>query len=102
LFHPIDGQKNRRIHRVENLIPLPYKITQDTKEMPLRMRAQIELGLFNQEHEAANVRDEQTLHAHDELESPINDQPMILNKKQNKELDNINNPDTRYQHNKSP
>ena len=45
--------------------------------MPLRMRAEVELGLLDQEHEAAQVGCEQTLHPHDELESAVGGSPVM-------------------------
>jgi len=65
------------VRRVEDLIPLPGKTAQQAEKMSLRMRAEIELGLLDQEDEAAEVGREQALHPHHELESAVGRRPVM-------------------------
>jgi len=45
--------------------------------MSLRVRAEVELGLFDQQHEASQVGREQALHPHHELEPAVRFRPMV-------------------------
>ena len=78
ILDPVDTEKHRRMCRVEDLVATLRKHAQQTEQMPLRMGAQIQLGLLDQQHEAPQVRGQQALHAHDELEAAVGPRPVVL------------------------
>src|SRR5205823_10019736 len=89
LFHPVDGEEDRGMRGVEDLVPLPGKAAQDTEEMPLCVRAEIELGLLDQEHEAAQVGCEEPLHPHYELKPAVSRGPVMRSKWRCEELGDV-------------
>ena len=65
------------MRRVEDLIPAPCQLPQQAEEVPLGVRAEVELGLLDQQHEAAEVGGEETLHPHHELEPAVGCRPVM-------------------------
>src|SRR5947207_5471449 len=63
--------------------------------MPLRVRAQVELRLLDQEHEALQVRGDETLHAHHELEAAVGGGPVLLGERRPQELRDLGGPGAR-------
>ena len=78
LLELVDAEEDRRVRRVEDLVPLLRERAQDAVEVPLRMRAEVELRLLDQEHEVAEVRGEQALHARHEREAAVRRGPVVI------------------------
>src|SRR5581483_8524253 len=66
LLHPVDAEEDGRVRRVEDLVAALPEHPDHPEEMPLQVRAQIELRLLEEEDEATQVRCEQALHPHHE------------------------------------
>ncbi len=55
LLEPVDAEEDRRVRRVEDLVPRLGERPQEAVEAPLDVRAEIELRLLDQQHELAQV-----------------------------------------------
>jgi hypothetical protein len=89
ILDAIDAQEDRRVRRVEDLVAALGERAQQTEEMPLHVRAQVELGLLDQQHEAAQARRHEALHAHHELQSPVCLGPVMLGVRRLEELGHV-------------
>ena len=78
LLDPVDAQEDRCVRRVEDLVALLRERAQQTVEVALRVRAQVELGLLDEHDEAAHVRLEQPLHPQHELQAAVRGRPVML------------------------
>src|SRR5687767_3524597 len=52
-LHTRDVEEGRRVRRVDHLVSSERELTQDAVEVALRLRAEIELRLLDQEYEPA-------------------------------------------------
>ena len=67
LLEPVDAEEHRRVRRVEDLVAALREPAQHAIEMPLRVRAQVELRLLDEQDEAAQAGREDPLHpAHEQ------------------------------------
>src|SRR5581483_2760513 len=62
LLEPVDAEEDGGVRRVEDLVALLREPAQDAVKAPLRVGAEIQLRLLDQQHEAAQVRADQALH----------------------------------------
>ena len=77
------------MRRVEDLVAALCELAQHPEEMPLQVRAQIQLGLLDQEDEPAQVRREQALHPHHELKPAVGLGPVVVGERRLEELRDV-------------
>ena len=78
------------MRRVEDLVAALRELAQHAVEVPLRVRAQVELRLLDQQDEAAQVRREQALHAPRRAASPPSAcGPVMLGERRLEELGDV-------------
>jgi hypothetical protein len=86
LLELVDAEEDRRVRRVEDLVARLCERPQEAVEVALRMRAEIELRLLDQQYEVAQVRVEQAIHAGDEREPAVRRSPVAVHGRGLKEL----------------
>jgi len=95
LLHPVDAQEDRCVGRVEDLVAVLRQPAQDAVEVALHERAEVELGLLDQQHELAQVGREQALHAHDEGEPTVGCRPVMVGERRPQQLCDLGGSRTR-------
>src|SRR5262249_5824348 len=78
LLELVDAEEDGRMRGVQELVARLRERPQEAVEMALRMRAEIELRLLDQEHEVTQVRVEQPLHPRDKREPAIGGGPVAV------------------------
>ena len=94
VFDAVDAEEDRSVGRVEDLVAAMRELAHDTEEVPLQVRAQVELRLLDEEDEAAQVRREQSFHPRDELQAAVRLRPVVLGVRRLEELGDVGRPDT--------
>ncbi len=89
LLELVDAEEHGRVRRVEDLVARLREIPQKAVEVTLGMRAEIELGLLDQEHEVAKIRADEPLHARHERESPVRLGPVMIDERRLEELGDL-------------
>jgi hypothetical protein len=89
LLELVDAEKDRRVGRVEDLVSRLGERAEESVEMALRVRAEIELGLLDQEHEVAEIRGHEPLHARDEREPAVRRGPVMVGRGRQQELGDL-------------
>ena len=59
ILDAVDAEEDRRMRRVQDLVAALRELAQHVEQMPLEMRAQVQLRLLDEENEPAQVRREQ-------------------------------------------
>ncbi len=89
LLELVDAEKDRRVRRVEDLIPRLGEGAQEPVEVALRMRAEVELRLLDQEHEVAEMRGDEPFHARDEREPAVRRGPVVVGRRRQQQLGDL-------------
>ncbi len=89
LLELVDAEEDRRVGRVEDLVPRLRQPPQEAVEVALGVRAEVELRLLDQEHEVAEVRGEEALHPGDEREPAVGRGPVAIDRRRLEELGHL-------------
>jgi hypothetical protein len=77
------------VGRVEDLVAVLGERAQHAEEMPLRVRTEVQLRLLDQQDESAQVRRQQPLHPHHELEPAVGRGPVVLRDRRLEEVRDV-------------
>ena len=102
VLDPVDAEEHGRMRRVENLVAALPERAKHAEEVPLRMRAEVELGLLDEQDEPPQVRREQALHAHHELEPAVRLGPVMVGERRQEELRDIGSARSRRRGDERP
>jgi hypothetical protein len=86
LLELVDAEKDRRVGRVEDLVSRLGEGAQEAVEVALRMRAEVELRLLDQEHEVAEMRGDELFQARDEREPAVRGGPVVVGRGRQQQL----------------